>query len=389
MTVTRRGFVKTLGWGGMGLVTAPMVAARGREALVRWPADASATDAAESRQPISPRALRLDSNENPNGPGAASLDAIRSALREASRYPHEANDALRDGLAGMHGVAPENILLGCGSGEILRMAAFAFTSPARALVTGAPSFEDPARHAGAAGAEVRAIPVDGSLMLDLDRMAAVAGGAGLVFLCNPNNPTATVHSQGAVRAFAERVLTASPETIILVDEAYHEYVEDAEYATAIPLAVNERRIVVARTFSKVFGLAGLRVGYGVGVGETLAHMQRFRLPNSVNVLGSMAALAVLEQPRHVARERSRNREAREYSRRALAELGYPAGPSETNFIMVDVRRDAREFQTACRELGVLVGRPFPPLNTHVRISIGTMQEMRRAIPIFRSLLANA
>jgi len=141
-----------------------------------------------------------------------------------------------------------------------------------------------------------------------------------------------------------------------------------------------------RTFSKVFGMAGLRVGYAIGTAETLKAMRRHRLGNSVNVLGAAGALATLGERGFLAEQRQLNREARAYTHRAFTDAGFAVVPSHTNFLMIDIRRDAREFQLACRKHDVLVGRPFPPLNTHTRISIGTMEEMRKAVDVFRGVL---
>lgn len=387
MSVSRRSFVKSVGAGGAGALLAPFITARGQEALAGEVAAAWPADLANELRLAAPAAIKLDSNENPNGPCAASLEAVRSnLLGGSSRYPGRWVEALRQGLAASLDLPPENLLPGCGSGEILRMTVYAFTSPTRPLVTGAPSFEDPTHHAATIGSPVVAVPVDAQLRLDLAGMAEAARGAGLVFLCNPNNPTGTVHGAGAVQDFVRRVLRASPETTVLIDEAYHEYVEDPTYATAIPLAMENPRVVVCRTFSKVHGMAGLRVGYAIGHPETLKAMDRHRLRNAVNVLGASAALASLAERDHIERERRLNREAREFTRRGFENIGYRVGPSEANFLMVDVRRDSRDFQAACRRYDVLVGRPFPPLTTHARISIGTMEEMQLAVEIFRKVL---
>jgi histidinol-phosphate aminotransferase len=272
------------------------------------------------------------------------------------------------------------------------MATYAFTSPTRALVTAAPTFEDPAKHAETIGAPVRAVPVTGTLHLDLAGMSrACAGGptAGLVFLCNPNNPTATLHGASAVRDFVSGVSTRSPDTTVLIDEAYFEYVEDPSYATAIPLALQNPRVVVARTFSKIYGMAGLRVGYAIGQADTIKLMQRHKLSNGINVLAAAAAIATLGDEEHIARERKLNRDARDFTQRFFESLGYKVTPPQTNFLMVDVRRDPKEFQEACRKRDVLVGRPFPPLRTHARVSVGTMNEMQRAADVFRQVLSTA
>jgi histidinol-phosphate aminotransferase len=146
-------------------------------------------------------------------------------------------------------------------------------------------------------------------------------------------------------------------------------------------------VIVTRTFSKLYGMAGLRLGYAIGQPETIAALRRQRLANSVNALVAPAAVAALGDDRLQPIERARNHEAREFTRQALASIGYPATPSEANFIMVDIKRDVREFNKACADRGVLIGRPFPPLLTHARISIGTMQEMTGAVEVFKSLLA--
>jgi len=382
MALSRRAFVRTLGVGGAGAISGALVAFRGREALAGIPVDPSGPPSL----PVDPNQIRLDSNENPYGPGPVALDAIRAAFGEASRYPDAPSVDLAAAIAQSHGVADDHVVAGSGSGEVLRMAAFAFTSASRPLVAGAPTFEDPLRHAVVAGASVRAVPVDRELKLNLEGMAREADGAGLVFLCNPNNPTATVHSARAVADFVRMVNKTSPGTVIVVDEAYHHYVEDPSYATALPLALENPRVLVCRTFSKIYGMAGLRIGYAVGRPETLRELRRHRLPNSINVLGAAAAIAALDRKDHLTRHRQLNHDVREMTRRALESMGFKVGRSEANFIMADVRRDSKQFQDDCRKLGVLVGRPFPPLMTHARISIGTESEMQRAIEVFRKVL---
>jgi histidinol-phosphate aminotransferase len=315
------------------------------------------------------------------------MAGIRAALGEASRYPLTSPEGLRKAIAAAHGVSVDNVLLGCGSTEVLRMAVDAFTSRTRALVTATPTFEVPADRAYVIGAPVDAVPVDAELRLDLPAMAARSAGAGLVFLNNPNNPTGTLHSARAVNDFVRRVLADSPDTTILVDEAYHEYVEDPSYATALPLAMETPRVIVSRTFSKVYGLAGLRVGYAIAHPDTVKAMARHQLDVAVNVLGVSAAQAALADRDLVARERRLNHEAREFTQRFFEAAGYRVAPSHANFFMADIRRDSKDFQGACEKQGVLVGRPFPPLTTHARVSIGTMDEMRAAVEVFKRVLA--
>lgn len=401
MPLSRRTFVKTASVGSLGAMTLPMIGARGAEAsreLAPEPVGFAPGGighsgfAYEERGPYriaAPHALRLDSNENPNGPGRAVLEAIRGQFIESPRYPDTAYAELQLAIAGFHNVTPENVLIGCGSGEILRMASYAFTSAERALVTGAPSFEDPVRHSEMMKAPIRAIPVDTNLRLDLGGMAAASNGAGMVFLCNPNNPTATVHGATAIESFVGAVNSRSPDTIILIDEAYHEYVDDPTYRTALPLALSIPSVVLVRTFSKVYGMAGLRVGYAIAHPDLIARMQRHRLPNSLNVLGAAAAMATLPDAGHLERERQANRAARDFTRRAFEQMGFRCSDSQTNFLMIAIGRDSRGFKDACAKHGVLVGRAFPPLTTHARVSIGTMDEMKHAVAVFRQVLSGA
>ena len=386
MPLSRRSFVSALSLAGAGVVSAPLVGARGREALAAERRRGTRDDLADLTAP-SPRLVRLDSNENPRGPGAAALAALRGALREAGRYPMSQPDELVAELAALHGVGADHLLIGCGSTEILRVAVDAFTSPTQPLVTAAPTFEEPARRARVIGTPVQAVPVDADLRLDLAAMGAAARGAGLVFVNNPNNPPGTVHPAAAVERFVRRLLAESPRTTVLVDEAYHEYVEDVSYATALPMALETPRVIVARTFSKAYGLAGLRVGYAVGRPETLAAMAPHLLTDALNVLGLTAARAALGDRGLVERERRLNREARDYTRRFFEGAGYRVAASEANFLMADIRRDAKGFQAACREHDVRVGRAFPPLATHARVSIGTMDEMRAAVQVFKRVLS--
>lgn len=379
MSLSRRSFVRAVGLAGASTLWGAQILARGREAAVG--------EGFELAPALPDGAIRLNSNENPIGPPKRAIDALVSALKDAPRYPGSASESVTERIAAYHNIPAASVVAGCGSGEILRMAVYACTSAAQPLLTASPTFEDPARYAGLRGAPVVSVPVTSDLKLDLDAMAAKARGAGLVFVCNPNNPTGAVQGAAAIADFVDRVHRVSPDTTVLIDEAYHEYVGDASYATALPMALERPRVVVSRTFSKLYGMAGLRLGFAVARPETIASLARHRLANSVNVLVAPAAIAALAEPDLVSRERARNREAREFTRNALAAIGYPSLPSEANFIMVDVRREIGSFRKACLARGVLIGRAFPPLVTYARISIGTMDEMSRAVGVFKTVLA--
>jgi histidinol-phosphate aminotransferase len=381
MPLSRRAFLTSAGVSGAGVLLAPTVTARGAEALLAL--------GAPRRTHLEPPdgLVRLDSNENPNGPGEKVFAAVRESFGVANRYPRvEQRDAL-DAIAAARGVARENLMLGCGSTEILRVVVGAFCGPERALVQASPTFEVMGRFAPAVGAPVRDVRVDARLRLDLDAMADAANGAGVVYLCNPNNPTATVLGAAAVNDFVTRVVRRSPGTMILVDEAYHEFVDDPSYATAIPLALSNPNVIVARTFSKVYGMAGLRLGYAVARPETLERMRPWLLDSNTNQPALAAATATVADTARIAEQQRLNRKARAFTLDFFRGAGYVPTDSQANFIMVDIRRDVKAFRAECLKRNVSLGRPFPPLTTYLRVSIGTMAEMERATGVMRPMLA--
>jgi histidinol-phosphate aminotransferase len=385
MPVSRRSFVATLGGGTVGLLAAPLINWRGHEELLAF--QGVAERRADRLLASQPGMIRIDSNENPNGPGHHVFDTLTKHFGDANRYPVKAEDDLIAVLARVHGIAPENFILGCGSGELLRAAVQAFTSPTRALVSPEPTFEAPANFAKFINHPVVSPRVDAKLKLDLDAMADAARGAGLVYFCNPNNPTATVHGRPDVDAFVDRVTRASPETAILIDEAYHEYVADPSYRTAIPIALSNPAVIVTRTFSKVFGMAGLRAGYAVGHPDTLKKMSGWLLGSNVNALALAAAGATVVDSVHIAEEQHRNREARDFTRKFFESAGYVVHGADANFMMVDLHRDSKAFKLECVKHKVAIGRPFPALPTHARISVGTMPEMKKAVEVFHTVLS--
>ena len=366
------------------MFSATIISARGRESLSAF--QGVADRRADRKLAAAPGIVRIDSNENPVGPGKRALEAIRNHLDESNRYPVLAEDDIIGTIARLQGVAPENVILGCGSGELLRAADQAFTSPSAAYVGAAPTFEAPGEFAKFIGAQVKLVPVDGKLGLDLDAMGAASRGAGLVYVCNPNNPTATVHTKADVMAFIEKLNSASPQTTILVDEAYFEYVEDPAYGTVIPMAVQNPRVVVLRTFSKVFGMAGLRLGYAVARPETLAKMKQWVMGSNVTQLTLVAGKAALDDTGHIADEVKRNHEVKAFTRKFFAAAGYTMSTGDANFMMVDIRQPAAAFKKTALTKGIAIGRAFPPLNTQARITFGTMKEMKKAVGVFRELL---
>jgi histidinol-phosphate aminotransferase len=375
MSLSRRRFVRALGVSG-GAALLPFQAPRAQAATAAAPAPTTGPAA----EPI-----RLNSNECPFPPPPAVQKAVAEATLQGHRYPRNAS-ALVDALARQQGVAPDNVLLGLGSGELLQAAPLAFCGPGRALVAPVPTFETPITVARRLNLPVREVALDAELRVDLAALEDASAGAGLLFLCNPNNPTGTLVPTRDVSALIDRLRDRSPETVVLLDEAYFDFVESPGYASLAARAARERRLVVTRTFSKAYGLAGLRMGYAIGHKDTLGALRQSMTSGMLPVTSVAAALAALADEASMRKNVAQNAQARAGLRRFFEAQGLKVVDSHTNFLLVEVKRDARAFQETCRERGLLVGRPFPPLGQHSRISIGTPAEMERALPLLQAVL---
>jgi histidinol-phosphate aminotransferase len=392
MPVSRRGFLRLVGSGDRPSISGAFLSARGLEAyFAEVQAQAPGQRPPRPLVPPGVEEIRISSNENPLGPGKAALDAILGRFPEAGRYPFNSTPGDADlvaTIAATYNVKAENVVLGAGSQEILKSAMRAWVSPTRAFVTALPTFENCTGYANRYKLPIAEVNVDSAMRLDVEPMIAAASkGAGLVFFNNPNNPTATVHGEKTVTDMVERIRRASPGTVILIDEAYHDYVTDPSYRTAIPLALSTPNVVVARTFSKAYGMAGMRIGYAIGMADTVKALAAFKMPYNVSVFGVAAAIASLGDPQHIVDESRRNTEVRAFTVKALQDMGARPADSQGNFIFVDIGRPAKDFRDACATSGVIVGRDFPPFEkTHCRISIGTMAEMKKATEVFRTVL---
>ena len=385
--LTRRRFVQTVGIGAAG---AAWISSRGRENAV-W-------DLFEPRlQAVEPGMICLSSNENPVGPGQKVLDAVKAAFGPTGATPGRysgASGPLVEAIAKKFNIKTENIALGCGSTQILRTATHVFTAPGKPLVGTIPTYEECAGYADLMGNPVRPVPLDAEFKMDLGRMADAARGAGLIFYCTPNNPTATYVGARATRDFLARVNRISPDTTILVDEAYYDYVTDPDHDTHIPLAVEDPRIIVARTFSKAYGMAGLRLGYVIGHPDTIRKMNEWESAggtSTLNVLAMQAGIAAIEQDSTViAAERARNKEVRDFTMKWFSDRGMKPTDAQANFMFVNIGRPAKEFRDACKAKNVLVARDFPPFEkTHCRLSFGTMAEMQKAVGVFATVLGKS
>jgi histidinol-phosphate aminotransferase len=334
--------------------------------------------------------IRLAGNENPVGPGdrvVATLAASAIFVEHAGGLPPTRDD-LRRAVAAYHHVDDRHVVVGAGSQELLRNAVVGFSSPARGVVAGAPTFETCVDAAHYLGYPVTAIAVDHAYGLRVDAMASAAAGAGVLYFSNPNNPTATVHSRDTTRRLVESVRRRSPDTIVVIDEAYYDYVTDRSFASAIDLALDEPHVVVTRTFSKARGMAGLRVGYAIGARGVVARLEALAMPRGVSGPALAAAIASLADEEHVRRECARNGRVRAFVTSRLTALGCTVTASQANFVFADLHRNATRFRERCAAAGVLIGRPFAPFGAqHVRISLGTMDEMQQALPVFAAALS--
>lgn len=336
--------------------------------------------------------VRLSSNENPYGPSPAALRAMSDNFNLTWRYPDEYADMLAEDLAKLHNLPADQVLLGDGSGEILKLCAAAFTSRDKKLVTANPTFESIARHANVANAEVVRIDLTTDYRHDLQKMLAAANGvastapgksAGLVYLCNPNNPTASITPKNEIAEFLAKI---SPATMVLVDEAYHHYVESSDYESVIPLVKQYPNLIVARTFSKIYGMAGLRCGYCVTQRANIERMRAHQIFDSVNIMALVAARASLADAEHIAQGRKLNNEVKKNLCAELDSLGYRYIPSHANFMMIDLRREVRPIIAALRSRRVEVGRLFPALPNFMRVTIGTAPEMKLFLTSFKEVM---
>lgn len=328
--------------------------------------------------------IQLDSNENPYGPSLKALEAITQSQGVASRYPDGMIERVREAIARLHGVEPSQVALGCGSTEILRVADMAFLGPERNVVVAEPTFEAVLDYARVLRANPIKVPLTSDFRHDLPRMAtACTSKTGLVYVCNPNNPTGTIVIREELAEFFKRV---PDSTIILVDEAYHHYVEDPRYASAFEWMGKPPNLIVTRTFSKVYGLAGMRLGYAVASRDLIRAMNRHLLEDNANAPVLSAALASLGDADHATRQRRLNNDTRQWLCAELAKDGRRTIPSQTNFVMIDIGSDVRPVIEQFRARGILVGRQFPSLGNWLRVSIGTRQEMEAFLGAFRAIV---
>ena len=371
ISISRRDFARLLGAGAAAAVVRPPLS-------FAKPTQSVTTPLAEAG------IVRLSANENSYGPSPKAFQAITDSFGLACRYPDEHNNVLIDKLAKLNGVNHDQILLGDGSGEILKLCAETFTGPQNGkLVAADPTFEAILNNASANGAEVVKVPLTSSFQHDLPKMRDSAK-AGLIYICNPNNPTASITPKDELRDF---IATTPPQTTILVDEAYFHYADSPQYDSVIALVKDHPNLIVSRTFSKIYGMAGLRCGYCVAQKETIDRMRRNQMWDSVNCMALAAATASLDDLDHVPNGQRLNREAKTFVTSELDKMGYEQIPSQANFIMFDCKRPVVPLIQAMKQRKIHVGRLFPALPNHMRLTIGKKTEMESFVSAFKQVTA--
>ena len=318
----------------------------------------------------------LNANENPDGPPASAIEAMSKILAKTGRYHDEDNDQFSAMVAKSEGLKTEQVLIGCGSSEILHCAVDAFTSPTKPLITSAPAYELPVDMATAQGHPVIKLPMTAQYGADVRRMVAEADKikGSLIYLVNPNNPTSSITPKADIAWLIDNL---PANTVALIDEAYIHFANPSQIASAIPYINHKKNVVVARTFSKIFGMAGLRVGYGLGRPELISKMSVFR-NNVISLTGVYAAKAAIAEAGTLVPERRAKFDGVRSDLCAWLD-GHKIGfiPPSANFVMIDVKRDVRTVIPAMMDRGVAVGRPFPPMNNFLRVTIGSESDMAR------------
>jgi histidinol-phosphate aminotransferase len=383
--MSRRQWLQRSGAAAAGLALAG-TASRSAAAAVPPPSTA--------RPPFHPRdvqlardpdtAIRLSSNENPLGPSEAARAVMSASYDEACRYPYRAYPDLINAIAEREGVSPDHVIIGAGSTEVLCMAGAAYGLDGGEVVAADPSYKGLTRYAETMGSYVHRVPLDDTMAHDLDRMdRRTTGAVKLVFVCNPNNPTGTIVPADRLRSFCEAV---SRRAVVFVDEAYYELMDDAHRTSMVDLVRDGHNIIVARTFSKIYGMAGLRVGYGMARPDIVERLRPYSM-GSPNVLGLRAAVASLGDDAFRTMSRQKMAEARTFTYDLLDDLGLDYAPSQASFVFFHTGRPIDAVRAAMAERGVLVGRPFPPFTDWCRVSMSTMDDMQAFATALRDVMS--
>jgi len=326
----------------------------------------------------------LSSNENCWGPPDSVMKAMNSAWKYSNRYGYPDGNLVGE-IAKHHGVKTENILLGAGSGEILDVVSLAFLAGGKKVLGVEPTYSSVYQRATSIKTSAIKLPLGKDFRQDMNAFIKTAKAReseiGLVYLCNPNNPTGLIITKDEMKQVLDGLPAGMP---VLIDEAYHHFVDDPRYATSLPYVLEGRPVIIARTFSKIAALAGMRLGYAVASAENIQKMRPYSI-GSINALVKWGGVASLKDTASQAEVKKKTGDLRKKVSADLMAYGYDVIPSETNFFMVHIGRDVQPVIQEFLEKKVMVGRPFPPMTTHMRVSIGTAEEMDRFTKAFKEI----
>lgn len=330
---------------------------------------------------------KLANNENPYGPPDSVMKAMTSAFKYANRYGYP-DGGIVDEIAKHHGVKPENVMLGAGSGEILDVVGSAFAGGGKKVVGVEPSYSQVYSHVTSVKGAAITLALTDDYRQDMQAIIRATKKhyreVGFVYLCNPNNPTGRIVTKQEIK----QLLDGLPEDMpVLIDEAYHHFVEDSNYATSVPYVLEGRPVIVARTFSKIAALAGMRLGYAIAPRELIQQMRPFST-GTVNAIVKWGGVAALKDTESQAQVKKITLDLRKKTTSELQGMGYAVIPSDANFFMVHLKRPVVPVIDEFQKKGVLVGRPFPPMTEHLRVSVGTAEEMSRFMVAFKDVMAN-
>ncbi|PSL07574.1 histidinol-phosphate aminotransferase [Cecembia rubra] len=316
--------------------------------------------------------IRLGSNENPYGPSAIVRKAMMDNFDLGCRYPWVYNAPLREMIAKKEGVSPDHIVLVSGSTEGLKITGITYAGRGEEIISGLPTFLSMMEYAKIWGADINWVPLDKNMDYDLEEIEKrVSSKTKLVFLCNPNNPTGKLLPAQKVLDFCD---TVSEKTIVFSDEAYYDYIEDPNYPSMVELVKKGKNVIVSRTLSKVYGLAGIRLGYLVAKPDIAAALNE-RVVANTNVMAIEAGKAALNDEEFYKFSLQKNLEARKMIESTLNQLDLEYLPSQANFVFFHAKQDVRKLAEIMAKKGVIIGRPFPPFNDWCRVSTGTLEEV--------------
>lgn len=325
---------------------------------------------------------RLSSNENPYGPSEKVRQAITDAFDVSCRYPFAYQQALRDALAEKHGVSTDHILLTAGSTEGLKVSGMVYGG-GKEVIAAAPTFLSLLNYAESTGAHIHMVPVDDQLGHDLEAMEQrITNQTGLVFVCNPNNPTGTLIPAETMRDFCR---TVSEKTMVFADEAYFDYITEPNYPSMVELVQEGKNVIVARTFSKVYGLAGIRIGYLIARPDIISRLSRLTMAGA-SVPALFAATEALKDKAFYQFSLEQNKKGKQVIYEVLDDLDLRYIPSHSNFVFFQSGREIISLNGAMRKEGVIVGRPFPPFTDWCRISTGTLEETEKFAAALRRVI---